>query len=46
MEFLDGKFPVSHVFESYLENGVLYSSSDRNARLKNDNIIELVGYEK
>ena len=46
MGFFDGKLPVSHVFESYFENGVLYATSDRNARLKNDNIIELVGYEK
>ena len=46
MGFFNGNLPVSHVFESYFENGVLYSTSDRNARLKNDNTIELVGYEK
>ena len=46
MEFFDGKLPVSHVFESYFENGVLYATYDRNARIKNNNTIELVEYEK
>ncbi len=34
MGLLDRKLPVSYVFESYFENGVLYDTSDRNARLK------------
>ena len=46
MGFFNGKFPVSHVFESYFENRVLYTTSDRNARIKNNNTIELVEYEK
>ena len=46
MGFFYGRLPVSHVFESYFENRVLYTTSDRNARIKNNNTIELVEYEK